>query len=435
MKVEKKDLAKSEVEILVELSAEEFKPYIERGAAIVAREIKIEGFRPGKAPYEIVKGKVGEMTILEEAAHLAIRKTIEAAIKEHAGGEPVGQPKVDIVKLAPGNPLEYKITLALLPEIKLGDYKAAKVKQKKAEFKEEEISGMIENLREMKAWEAAVSRELKSGDKATVDIEMFLDSVPVEGGQGKNTTVLMGKNYIVPGFDDKLLGARPGETREFSLPYPADHHMKNLAGKRVEFRVKVNEVFERQLPALDDFLAADFGLKTIAELRENITKSIKEQKERELSQAAEREMLLKIITASRFGDIPEMLIQHEADNMLHELEHEIADRGGKFEDYLASVKKNREQIMLDMLPDAVKRVKISLLVREIAKTEGIKVTDEEVEKQIKGMKDYYEQAAKTAPDAKDMVKRAETPEYRNYVVNVMSSRKVIDKLREWNVEK
>ncbi|MCU0679437.1 MAG: trigger factor, partial [Planctomycetes bacterium] len=390
--------------------------------------------RPGKVPYEVLKQKIGEMTILEEAARLAINKTIDAVIKEHTGAAIVGQPRVDIVKLAPGNPLGFKVTVAMVPKITLGDYKNAKVKQKKADIKTAEADKLINDLREMKAGEAAVDREVRGNDKVTVDIKMFLDNVPVEGGQGPHTTVLMGKNYIVSGFDEKLIGAKKGETREFSLVYPTDYHMKNLAGKKVEFRVTVEDIFERLLPPLDDQFAAGFGLKTMAQLRENVQKTLGEQQERELAQAAEREMLEKIMAQAKFGDIPEMLVDHEAHNMFHELEHEVTDRGGNFADYLTSIKKSRDQLMLDLLPDAVKRVKISLLIREIAAAEKITVSPEEIEKQIKEMKAYYEQAGQSSPEAKKMAAETGAPGYRGYVANILASRKVIDKLREWNIE-
>jgi trigger factor len=205
--VKKQTLPKSQIELTVELSADEFKPYILRGAENVSREVKIEGFRPGKVPYEILKSKIGEMTILEEAARLAINKTIDQAIAENAEAEPVGEPQVNITKLAPDNPLEYKIVLAILPEIKLGDYKNAKVQTKKEEVNEDEVLKTLEFLRESHIKEVIVDGEVKDGDKVIIDIDMFLDKVPFDGGQAKGTAIIIGKNYIIPGFDKKLIGS------------------------------------------------------------------------------------------------------------------------------------------------------------------------------------------------------------------------------------
>ena len=432
MNVTKKDLAKSEMEILVELSADEFKPYIKRGAEKVSREVKIEGFRPGKAPYEVLKQKIGEMTILEAAARIAIGKTLDEVITSEIKGEPVGQPNIDITKLAPGNPLEYKVKIALLPAITLGDYKGLKIKKTKAEVGTQEVEKMLNDLREMRVKEIAADRPIKDGDKAIVDLQMYLDKVPLEGGQSQGTAVIIGKDYIVSGFDKKLIGANKGDVREFSLPYPKDFHMQNIAGKMVEFKVTVKDVFSRELPALDEKFAAGFGVRTIEELKKNIKQSIAGQKEKENKQKSEKEMLEKIMEKTKFSDLPEILVNHEVKTMLAELEQTVAGQGGKFDDYLQSLNKTRDQLTLDLLPDAVKRVKVSLLVREIASKENIKVKPEEADKQIKEIKAHYSQAGKNSPEAKEMLSKVDTPEYQKYVLNVMSSRKVVDKLWEWN---
>ncbi len=426
MRVEKKDFGKSQFELVVELDVAELKPYIELGAKKVAQEVKIDGFRPGNVPIEILRQKIGDMTILEEAAHIAIHKTLDQVIKDNIDKQIIGQPQINITKLAPDNPLEYKVTVAVLPEVKLGEYRGLKIKKKNAEIKDEEIDKILDDLREMRVKEVLADRAAADGDKVLADIEMFLDKVPVEGGQGKDAAIIIGKDYIVPGFDKKIIGAKKDEVREFELPYPANFHLKNLAGKIVEFRVKVKEVYERQLPELNDDFAAGFGLKKIDELKDNVKKSVVDQKKHEADRATEREVLDKIVEKTKFGDIPEMLIEHEAHNMLHELEHTITEQGGKFEDYLASIKKSHDQLTLDLLPDAVKRVKVSLLIREIADKEKIKATEEEIDEHIKEMKKHYH-------DKKEIVERLDSPEYRDYAFNTFSSKKVVDKLIEWNV--
>lgn len=428
MNIQKKDLGKSEIELTVELPFDEFKPYIKQGAEKVSREIKIEGFRPGKVPYEILKQKIGEMAILEEAARIAINKTLETAIKDSITGQPVGQPQINITKLAPDNPMEYKAVLAILPEIKLGDYKNAKVKLEKTEVTDKEVEKMINDLREMQVKEIIADREIKDGDKAVVDIEMFLDKVPVEGGQGKGTGIIIGKGYIVPGFGKKLIGGRKGEVREFSLPYPEDHHQRNLAGKLVEFRVKIKEVYERQLPEINREFAKSFGSNSVDGLKENIKKGLAAEKQRKAGQKAEIEMLDKIIEKTKFGDMPEILIRNEAENMIAELEAAVAGQGGKFEDYLSHLNKTRDRLALDLLPDAVKRVKTSLLIREVALAEKINAEDGEIDKEIEHILDHYK-------DSKGIEEKVKSPAHREYLRNLIGGRKVIDKLKEWNMEK
>ena len=433
MKVEKKNLEKSQVELNSELSLDEFKPFINKAAKRISKEVKIDGFRAGNIPYKILKQKIGEMTILEEAARGAISSKLEELIKDHVDGDPVGQPKIDISKLAPENPLEFKVVLALLPDVTLGEYKNLKIKMSKTKVEDADVKKALDEILEMRVKEALVEREIKDGDKILADLQMFLDNVPIEGGQNKDTAVIIGKNYIVPGFDKNLLGAKKNDIKEFSLPYPKEHHMKNLAGKMVDFKVTVKDVYERIKPELNDDLAKGFGLKSINELKENVTKSIKEQKKKEADTRVEKEMLEKIIAKTKFGDIAEMLVKHEGDKMLAELEQIIAQQGGKFEDYLQSIGKSQEQLTLDLLPDAVKRVKTSMMVREVAKCEKIQAEDKDVSKQIENMKKYYKNEGSGSPDAKQALAQVNTPEYKSYVHNILNSRKVVDKLREWNI--
>ena len=427
MKVEKKDLEKSQVELNIELSLEELKPYIAQGAEKVSKDVKIEGFRSGKVPYNVLKQKVGEMTILEEAARIAINKTLSEAIKKAEVKQPIGQPKVDITKLAPENPMEYKVVLAVIPSIELGGYKDLKLKSKKVDLKEDETKKLIDNLRDMRVKEIASEEPAKEEDKVVVDIQMYLDKVPVEGGQGKDTAVIVGKDYIVPGFDKKLIGAKKNDVREFSLPYSEDFHMKNLAGKMVEFKVTIKDIFSRVLPELNDEFAVSFGSKNIEDLKVNVGKNILDQKQKEEDQKQEREMLEKILEKAKFGDIPELLLEHEGDVMLSELEQSIAQQGGKFDDYLTSIGKSRDKLVLEMLPEANKRVKTSLIIREIGDKEKIEASEVDVKKQIEDIKTHYK-------DNKELMAKVDAPEYKSYVHNILSSRKVIDKLREWNIE-
>ncbi len=429
MKVTKKDLEKSQVELTVELTIEEFKPYIPKGAEKVSQEVKIEGFRPGKAPFDIIKNKVGEMTILEEAAKIAIDKTIESAVKENEKRQLIGQPQINITKLAPENPLEYKIILIIIPEVTLTDYKNIKVKSKTVELKDEEVEKMINELKEMRVKEVISDKPATEGGKLLADIEMFLDNVPVEGGQGKGTNIILGKDYVIPGFDKNLIGAKKGETKEFKLPYPEEHHQKNLAGKMVDFRVKINEVYDRQLPELDEEFVKNFGLKSVDELKTNIKKSLTTEKEQKEQNRCERELLDKLIEKSKFSEIPESLIEHESRVMVSEFEYGMEKQGGKFDDYLSHIGKTRDQFVLELLPEAIKRVKSSLAIKKIAEAEKLGVTKEEIDKAVEDLIKQFQ------GKEKDLESKVNNPAYREYLENSMASRKVIDKLKSWNVEK
>ncbi|MBU0636594.1 MAG: trigger factor [Patescibacteria group bacterium] len=428
MNIQKKDLDKSQVELTVELTIDEFKPYIEKGIKKVSEEVKIEGFRPGKVPYNILKQKVDEMAILEQAAKIAINKTIDQAIKENIFSQIIGHPQINITKLAPENSLEYKAIITILPKSKLGDYKDIKVEQIEVKTKDEEIKTIITQLREMRVIEKISTETIQEGNKVVVDIKMFIDKVPVEGGQGKSVAVIIGKDYIVPGFDKKLIHASRNEIREFNLHYPKDFHQTHLAGKLVDFCVKIVEIYQRELPEVNEEFAKTFGLKSADELKSNIKKSVLAEKQQEEEKRIEAAIFEKIISQAKFDDIPEILINHETKVMMAELEYSVTSQGGKFDDYLSHLQKTQDQLILEMLPDAVKRIKISLIIREIAYIEKIIVTDEEI-------KEETDKLLKQSNNKTDIKEKITSIAYQDYLANNLTGKKVVEKLKEWNVKK
>lgn len=426
MQINKKSLEKSQLEISVELSLEEFAPYIEKGAQKVAEKIKIEGFRPGKAPLDVVKQKVGDMAILEEAANMAIMKTIDKVVEdETAGRQPVGQPSVNVTKLAPDNPLEYKVTLSLIPEITLGKYKDLNLKTEEAKIEDKEVDRALGELREMRATEKIVDRAIQDGDKVIIDIHLKLDKVPLEDGHHHDLTILMGKDYFVPGFDKNLLGLKKGESKEFDLVYPEDHHQKHLAGKKVDFEVKVKEVYERVLPALNEEIAQAFGLKTLDELKTNLKESLLQEKRKNVDLKNESALISKIAEATKFGDFPDVLIESESNNLIAELEQSVIRQGGKFDDYLSHLKKTKEELKLEMMPNAIKRVKAALIIREIAVIEKIFPNEEEINNKLSELKTQY-------ANNQEVTKMLQESGYKTYLQNILTNEKVISQLKQWN---
>ena len=426
MQSTKKDLGKSQAELNVSLEFKEFQPYIEEGAKHVSEHVKIEGFRPGKVPYEILKQKVGEISILEEAAHIAIRKTIDDVFaKELAGRQPIGQPKIEIIKLAPENPLEYKVIVSLLPTVALGEYKGLNIVKEKPAVSAEDIDKTIKEILEMRAKESLSSEPAKEGDKLVLNVSLSLDKVPVEGGQAQDVTVVLGKEYMVPGFDAQMKGIKQGEKREFKLLYPETHHQANLAGKMVEFAVTATSVYSRELPALDDELAKEMHFKNIEDLKSAIEKNILADRERQADIKAELKMLETIADKAKFEDIPEDLLEREADNMMAELERNVVSQGGNFDDYLGHLKKNKAELRLELLPNAVKRIKTALIIREVGIIEKVEVSKKAIEEKLEALKKMYSQN----PEAMEQLG---SHEYFHHLENMMFNDQVVAQLKSWN---
>ncbi|MBU2236127.1 trigger factor, partial [Patescibacteria group bacterium] len=282
----------------------------------------------------------------------------------------------------------------------------------------------VNDLRKMRSKEALVNREVQKGDKAEVDIEVFQNKVPIEGGQGKNQAIIIGEGNFIPGFEDKLIGMKKGEEKEFELKFPKEYFQKSLAGKPAEFKIKLNSVFKIEMPEANDEFAKSFGtFKTMKDLEDQISKNLEEEANNKERQRVELEMLESIANKSKFGEFPDDLEASEIDKMIHELKHDFEKQGLKYEDYLQSIKKSEEELRKSFEPRAEKRVKTALLIRKIAETENIKATDDEIKIEIEKSKQTYQQQGN-----EEMIKQLETPDYRSFVKNVMVNQKVIDML-------
>ncbi|MFH1225962.1 MAG: trigger factor, partial [bacterium] len=370
-----------------------------------------------------VKNQVGEMKIYEEALEIAIPKTYTEAIKLKKL-ETIGQPQIKVEKLAPGNPLIYTATVALLPIIKLADYKKTKAIKKEIVVGLKEIEDILENLRKMRAKEKLVEREVKNGDRVAVDFEMFLAGVPAENGQHKDYPLVIGENRLVPGFEDQLISLKAGEKKEFSLKFPAEHFDKNLAGREVDFKTEIKAVYGRELPELDDEFAKNLGqFDNLIALKKQIGDNLEQEKKMKEEQRWEGEILDKIVKASEFGIIPEILIDNECHKMVHEFESTIERQGLNFGDYLKSVSKTKEQLEKGFAIPAEERVKAALITREIARLENIEVRDDEIDKEIENILQYYSSNS----EIEDNVR---SDGYRDYLRNVLATRKVVELLKK-----
>lgn len=425
----KKNKEKNNIDLEVVISSSDFKEYIEKGAKSVAEQLKIEGFRPGKVPVEVAKQKVGEMSILEEAAQIAIKKTVNDAISKNIedGENIASQPQVEIVKLAPENDFIYKIKIELLPKISLGDYKGLNIKTKEVAVKDEEIEASLKKIQETRAKETIKLSPAKKDDKLIVDIALFFDKVPVDGGQSKNVQIILGQEFFIKGFDQQLMGASKGEIKEFVLDYPSDHHQAHLAGKKVNFKVEIKEVYNREIPELNDDLAKSWQLENLEALKKAVADNLKQEKQKRLEMESEKDLADQLVAKSSFDDIPASLIERESRAMVEEMKKNLESQGAKFTDYLNHIKKTEEELILEFAPEATKRIKFALLLQELIKKENISVSDDELSKIIEDLKKQY-------ADKPEALKTIESKEYQRSLKHNLLNDKVIKKLKEWNYE-
>jgi len=426
MKVDKKELNKTEVEFNIEVEVQEMESFLKKTAQRLSEQTKIAGFRPGKAPYEEVKKHLGEMTIYESALDDIVSHYYWQIIEE-SKLEAIGQPKIEIVKFAPGNNFIFKATVALLPKVKLGKYIDQKIKIQSIKVDQVEVDKLIDNLLEMRAKESAKLSAVAKGDKVEIDFKISLVGQPIENGQAEKYPLIIGSDRMISGFEDQIVGLTVGQDKKFKLNFPDSYHDKKVAGQDCDFEIKLINAYKRELPELNEEFIKGLGeFKDVADFKNKIKDNVKNEKTLKEAQRAEIEMLDKIVANTEFEPIPEPLVDAEAHKMIHELQYSIESQGMVWDNYLQSIKKDHESLEKDFTEGAERRVKTSLVLRQIAEQEGLRVTKEEVKAQLKKLSEQF----KDNPQAQENL---QSEGYQKYLESSLNNEKVLEFLRSKNI--
>lgn len=429
MNITKNELPKKQIELTIELSLDEVKPYLEKAAERLSTDKPIKGFRPGKAPFDVCVRQFGEMALYQNASHDMVSDSFYQAL-EKEDLETVEQPKIDIAKLAPGNPFIYKATVALMPNVELVEYNKIKVKKiEEIKIEDAEIEKVLNDLKKMRAKETLVEREAKSGDRVEVDFNTFIDKVPIDGGQAQKYPLVIGENRMIPGFEEQLIGMKKDEEKEFELAFPKDYSQKSIAGKLAKFKVKMLAVYQIDLPEINDEFAKGMGLKDVEALKSQIQKNITDEKTNKETQKLELKIIEQLIEKSTFDEIPDVLVNEEAHKMVHELEENVSRQGLSFEEYLKHLKKTEQELMLDFAGDALKRVKTAVAIRSIAKKENITATDLEIEQEQEKTFASYKLQPQYQAQLDQLEKNIKSENAKRYFENLIANRKVIEFLK------
>ncbi len=343
---------------------------------------KIDGFRPGKAPRNVFEKKYGEKEILLEAADNLVRQKYMDIIKEEKE-VPMVEPKVDLVNISKES-LEVNFTLIVKSNVKLGKYKDLKVKKEAVKVEKEEIEHEIKHLQEHYAEMVEKDGEIVNGDTAIIDFEGFIDKVAFPGGKGENYSLEIGSNSFIPGFEEGLVGLKKGDEKTLELTFPKDYHAEDLKGKKVEFKVKVNDVKEKVIPSLDKEFFEDLDIEGVTN-KEELENFLKENIKNEKEKIAENKYIDSILeTASKNMEveIDEELVHAEEERMYEDLLDKLAMQGLNEEIYLKYANTTKDAIMGEMKEEASKRIKYRYLLEAVIKEENITVTEEEVDKKI-----------------------------------------------------
>lgn len=364
-------------ELTVELGKDELKKYVDLAEKDLTSHAKIDGFRKGKAPKDLVKKQVGEKEVLETALDLALRSSLSRVIDEKEL-EVLRAEKLEIQENTPEK-LIYKVKLVLFPLIKLGDLDKIKVQKKEVEVSEEEVTETLKTIQNSRSKFEDIETELKDGDRAEVDFEVKKEGVIIEGGSSKNHPVIIGSKNFIPGFEETLIGMKKGEEKTFSLDAPKDYFAKNLAGHKLDFYVKIINTQKIVRPELNDEFAKSLGNFTVLEdLKKNLKEGIAEEKKVKEQQRARIEVLNKIIESSEI-EVPDDFVASKLDEMIMSFDNDLHQKGMELAFYLAHVGKTQEDLKKDWRKDAEKQVKYNLIIQKIAKEKDIQAKQEEID--------------------------------------------------------
>lgn len=416
MKISVNKLPKSQVELEIEVPAEEFSRFIEKATLNLGRNLEIKGFRKGKVPKEIIEKQIGPEKILIEAADLAIKENYKKAILENKI-EAIFQPKIEIKKLAKGNDLVFSAKTAVLPEAKLPDYRkiASKIKRNKVVVEEKEIEHALKWLQKSRAKFTLKNQPAQKGD--FVEIEYWLPQT-----EGRKDAFILGEGHFIPGLEEKLVGMRIGEEKErISIPVPDNHPLKKTA-KEITLKVKINSVQNVEFPEINDEFVKSLGkFDNLETLKENIKQGISLEKEQAESQRLRQEILEKISQSSK-SETPEVLIEQEQKQMLENVKKNVeGNLKISFTDYLNKIKKTEKEILDSFLPQAQKKVKNFLILREIGKREKIEVSEQEVREEI-------DRVLKRYPNVEQAEKDLDPERLKEYTKEALRTEKIFQLL-------
>jgi trigger factor len=385
-------MSKNVKELTIKVEGKEWKDAIDAAFEKANKKVKIDGFRPGKAPKEVFLKKYGVEALYMDAADSALEAAYRKMFEDNKDLELVAQPEVNILAIDE-NHVEFKFVLTTKPEVKLGKYKGLGVKKETVKVTKKEVDERIEQIRHRYA-ENVTKEEgnVENGDIAVIDFEGFKDGVAFPGGKGENYSLAIGSGSFIPGFEEQLIGMKKGEEKEIEVTFPKDYHAEELKGAKATFKVKVNEIKEVVYPEINEDLFADMGatdIKTEEEFRKQLEETIKVAKEQEAENKYIDDLLAAAAKETKI-DVPEAMIHEEAHRMVHQYEENLRMQGLTLEQFYQYTNSNEEALIDQMHDEAKNRVVYRLILEAIVKAEKIKVTDKQAEKEAEEIATKYQ---------------------------------------------
>ena len=388
MSVKVENLEKNMAKLTVEVDNAEFLKAIDVAYKKNRNKFNLPGFRKGKAPKEMIMKMYGPQVFFEDALNEILDKTYPEAAKE-SGLEIVSRPEIGVEQIGMDQNVIYTATVAVKPEVTLGEYKGVTVEKAETTVSAKEVNEKLAAELEKNARVVEVEREIQKDDIATIDFVGSVDGVEFEGGKGEDYPLTIGSGTFIPGFEDQLIGHKAGETVDVKVTFPENYGAKDLAGKEALFVTTIKAVKEKQVPAADDEFASEVSeFDTLDEYKKDLKKTLKEEKEKAATTTNERNVIAKVVENASV-EIPAPMLEAQLDNMLYDYQTRLAQQGIPMDQYLQITGQTVEQIKEQMKESAEKNLKTSLVIEAIMEKENITVADERVDEEFKKIAEQY----------------------------------------------
>lgn len=426
MKTTVKNLSDTKVELTITLGKEELDAAEQVALTKLAKKMKVPGFREGKVPASVAAKNADPQALAQQTMEDALSKAVaEAYTNEEI--QALERPAVEVKKFVPGQELEFTAEAEVLPKVTLGDYKKLSAKPKKVSVTDDEVDAIIERMRTSFAEKADVTRAAKNGDETVIDFTGKKDDVPFEGGTAQDYSLELGSNTFIPGFEEAIVGKKPGDEFDINVNFPEEYHVEDLKGAPVVFTTKLKAVKEVKLPEVNDEFAAKAGpFTSVKELKDDVKREITAQKEREAGEEL-KDALVKELVEQSTVPVPEVLLKDQSESIERDMTQNLMYQGLTLEQYLANKGfKDKEEWLSKEVADAAKhRVQAGLVLAELSKVEKIEATNEELAAHIQKYKEQY-------ANNPQMVAQFDQPEAQRDVANRLLTEKTVEKLVELN---
>ena len=390
MSLQVEKLEKNMAKLTVEVPAEQFEKAIKKAFNKNKNRFNIPGFRKGKAPQAMIEKMYGVGVFYEDAADEAINETYADAMKE-SELDIVSRPAISIEQIEKGQPFIYTATVAVKPEVTLGEYKGLEVEKADMTVKAEDIEAELKKVQEQNARLLTVEdRPVADGDQVVIDFDGYVDGKAFDGGKAEDYSLTIGSHSFIDTFEEQLIGKNIGEECEVNVTFPAEYHAAELANKPATFKVTVKEIKVKEIPELNDEFAGEVSeFETLDEYKKDIEAKLSEKKQKEAATENENRVVEKVVAGATM-EIPEPMIDGQVENMLQDTARRMQSQGLNLELYLKYTGMTLDQMKEPMRPQAVKRIETRLVLEEVVKQENIEVSDERLDEEIVKMAAAYQ---------------------------------------------